>query len=142
MYFKSWNNASQLCVWSQAFVAQDMTFITYLKVLIICTSTTSLCSKPDQILTLTSSRGLPLCVEVGLLFAWTCAGSLQLFRARGGSMWHSEHGHQPQRLCSSAPAPPCRWGAASHHDLCIAFPLCKGEIKDSTHLISFLLRRC
>lgn len=28
----------------------------------------------DQILTVSSSRGLPLCVEMGLLFVWSCRG--------------------------------------------------------------------
>lgn len=60
MYFKSWGHTCQLCVWSQAFVTHD-TFVTYLKILIICTNTTSRCLNTDQILTLSSSRDLPLC---------------------------------------------------------------------------------
>lgn len=61
MNFKSWGHMCQLRLWSQASGTRDRTFGTYLKILIICTNTTSLCLNTDQILTLSSSRGLPVC---------------------------------------------------------------------------------
>lgn len=135
-YFKSWRYACQLHLWSQAFVTQGTTFGTYLKILTIFTNTTSLCSDTEQILALSSSRGLPLCVQMGPFFAASCAGS------HAGSVRHSEHGHQPWQLCSSAPAPPCPWGASSQGTLCLDVPQCKVGIKDMTRFISLHPRRC
>lgn len=73
-----------------------------------------------------ASAGVCLCVwKLGCCLCAAVPGACSSAEPEG-SVQHSKHGHQPWRLCSSAPAPPCLWGVASHRALC---PCVKGKSK-------------